>query len=249
MCMMDDKTLIDKFNASRVAKNMAIAYGGDGQLLKIVSQVGNKKSIIPIRNYGRCAKHAKLLEEVVEGTNDRLDLKYSKQPFIDYSLNGEKSIFKNQLVGPIAEIVWRSANPTEALRFSVLVNGKKYMEQCIADGVICSTALGSHGYFKSVTRTMFNDVESIGIGFIAPTYGLCNLVLKSTDKIDIILERDASTMLSADKCYKAIDSRKGSTLSVSLSLDGVSLYGYDVFCCPECRRLRNSTLVNDQYLG
>jgi NAD kinase len=246
---MNDKTLIDKFNASKAAKNMVIAYGGDGQLLKVVSQVGNKKGIIPIRNYGRCAKHAKLLEEVVEGTNDRLNLKYSKQPFIDYSLDGEKSIFKNQLVGPIAEIVWKSANPTEAMRFSVLVNGKEYMKQCIADGVICATSLGSHGYFKSVTRTIFNDTESLGLGFIAPTYGLCNLVLKSTDKIDIILERDASTMLSADKCFKAIDCTKGACLSLSLSIEGVSLYGYDVFCCPECRRLRNSTIVNDQYLG
>jgi len=246
---MDDKTLIDKFNASKVAKNMVIAYGGDGQLLKVVSQVGNKKGIIPIRNYGRCAKHAKLLEEVVEGTNDRLNLKYSKQPFIDYSLDGEKSIFKNQLVGPIAEIVWKSANPTEAMRFSVLVNGKEYMKQCIADGVICATSLGSHGYFKSVTRTIFNDTESLGLGFIAPTYGLCNLVLKSTDIVKVALERDANTLLSGDKCFKEMACKKGTVLELRLGAEGVALYGYDMFCCPECRKLRNSTTVNDQYLG
>ncbi len=246
---MDDIELINKFNASKEAKTLAISYGGDGQLLRVVSQVGNKKGIIPIRNYGRCAKHANLLEEIVEGTNDRLNLKYSKQPFIDYSLNGERCIFKNQLVGPIAEIVWRSADPTEALRFTVEVNGKEYMKNCIADGIICSTALGSHGYFKSVTRTIFNDTSAIGIGFIAPTYGLCNLVLKSTDKVKIVLERDASTMLSADKCYKQLSSSKNDRLDVELSTDGAALYGYDVFCCPECRRLRNSTMVNDQYLG
>lgn len=247
--MMDDKTLIEKFNASKTAKNMAIAYGGDGQLLEVVSRVGNKKGIIPIRNYGRCAKHANLLEEVVEGTNDKLNLKYSKQHFIDYSLDGTTNIFSDQLNGPISEIVLKCANPTEALRFTVLVNGKEYMKQCIADGVICSTALGSHGYFKSVTRTIFNDTEALGLGFIAPTYGLCNLILKATDNVRIVLERSAKALLSGDKSFKEIDYKSGTTLDMQLGVEGVALYGYDIFCCPECRRLRNSTIVNDQYLG
>ena len=246
---MDDKTLIDKFNVSKAAKNMAIAYGGDGQLLEVVSRVGNKKGIIPIRNYGRCAKHANLLEEVVEGANDKLNLKYSKQHFIDYSLDGTANIFYDQLNGPISEIVLKCANPTEALRFTVLVNGKEYMKQCIADGVICSTALGSHGYFKSVTRTIFNDTEALGLGFIAPTYGLCNLILKATDNVRIVLERSAKALLSGDKSFKEIDCKSGTTLDMQLGVEGVALYGYDIFCCPECRRLRNSTIVNDQYLG
>lgn len=247
---MDDSSLIEKFNASKEAHHMAIAYGGDGELLKVASQVGTKKGIIPIRNYGRCEKHKDILENLVSNPDEQKHyFKYCKQPFISYSLDDDNHVFVEQTNGPISEVVWKCANPTEALRFTVLVNNKEYMKQCIADGVICSTALGSHGYFKSVTRTIFNDNESIGLGFIAPTYGLCNLILKSTDKISVVLERDAKTILAGDKCFKEINCNKGSTLCLQLSVEGIALYGYDIFCCPECRRLRNSTLVNDQYLG
>ena len=248
MSLMDEKDLVEKFNAS--SKQFAIAYGGDGELLKVVAVHGTSKSIIPIRNYGRCAEHANLVEEVIDNVKDcKHQFKQSKQHFIEYSLDGCSRVFLSQEVGPVSEVVWKCANPTEALRFTVLVNGKEYMKQCIADGVICSTALGSHGYFKSVTRTLFNDTEALGLGFIAPTYGLCNLVLKSIDKVSIVLERDADTMLSSDKCFKPLKSKAGSTLDLQLSVDGVSLLGYDMFCCPECRKLRNSTTVNDQYIG
>ena len=247
---MEDKDLLEKFNKSKEAKTMTIAYGGDGKLLDVASRVGNKKGIIPIRNYGLCEKHKGILEAVVEKNDSfKYGLKYSKQHFIDYCLDGKQNVLVGQAKGPISEIVWKCANPTEALRFTVLVDGKEYMKQCIADGIICATALGSHGYFKSVTRTIFNDTESLGLGFIAPTYGLCNLVLKSTSKVKIVLERDAMTMLSGDKCFKEIQCSRGASLDLQLSVEGVALYGYDIFCCPECRRLRNSTIVNDQYFG
>lgn len=244
---MNDNDLLTKFHTSKQAKNMVIAFGGDGELLKVVADVGDKKGIIPIRNYGRCEKHANLLEEVVNGSNEKLSLKYTKHSFIDYALNHASGLFLNQAKAPVSEVVWKSSNPTEAMRFSVYVNEKLYMKQCIADGVIFATALGSHGYFKSVARTLFNDNSSCGLGFISPTYGLCNLVLKCTDKVKIVLERNASTTLSGDKCFRAFDSYEGDELDLQLSVEGVALYGYDIFCCPECRKLRNSTLVNDQY--
>lgn len=244
-----DLDLIVKFNSSKTANHMSIAYGGDGELLKVISQVGCKKGIIPIRNYGRCERHARILEDLVDSANDRLSLKYSKHSFIDCSLNGECKVFPDQAKAPVSEVVWKSANPTCAMRFSVYVNEKLYMKQCIADGVIFSTALGSHGYFKSVARTIFNDDNSCGLGFISPTYGLCNLVLKHTDKTKIVLERDVDAFLSGDKCFKTLQCKEGDVLELSLSVEGVALYGYDIFCCPECRKLRNSTLVNDQYFA
>lgn len=246
---MNEKDLVEKFNVS--SKQFVIAYGGDGVLLRAIERYGASRSIIPIRNYGRCAKHISLLTEIAGDEKECKHLfRYSKQHFIDYSLDGNSEVLSNgKKFKPASEVVWKCANPTEALRFSVLVNGKEYMKQCIADGIICSTALGSHGYFKSVTRTLFNDTEALGLGFIAPTYGLCNLVLKSTDKVSIVLERDASTVLSGDKCFKTLESKVGSQLELQLSVDGVSLLGYDIFCCAECRKLRNSTSVNDQYIG
>ena len=245
---MNDKDLIEKFNASNKANHMIIAYGGDGELLNVVSQIGDAKGIIPVRNYGRCEKHMNLLKDIIEKSNDKLSLKYSKHAFIDYAFNGNCKMFLNQAKAPISEVVWKSSDPTCAMRFSVFVNDKLYMKQCIADGVIFSTALGSHGYFKSVSRTIFNDNDLCGVGFISPTYGLCNIILKCTDKVKIVLERNVDTFMTGDKCFKNIESKEGDCLDLQLSVEGIALYGYDIFCCPECRRLRNSTLVNDQYL-
>lgn len=245
---MNDIDLVKKFRSSHLAKQFAIAYGGDGELLRVVSQNGNKVGIIPIRDYGRCKEHESILTELLDNNASKLSLKQSRHSFIDYALNGKSQIFLNQRIAPVSEVVWKSSNPTCAMRFSVHVNGKLCMKQCIADGVIFATALGSHGYFKSVARTVFNDNNSCGLGFIAPTYGLCNLVLKSTDKVKVVLERDTSTFFSGDKCFKYIeDSKAGDELDLQLSTDCVALYGYDIFCCSECRKLRNSTLVNDQY--
>ena len=149
----------------------------------------------------------------------------------------------------IAEIVVKNTDPTEAMRFSVFVNSKAYMNQCIADGFIFASSLGSHGYFKSISRTIFIDPNNVGLAFLSPTYGICNLVARSIDKIKIVFERSTVATVSFDKKFTQMYFDKGFELELEQSCDGVALYGYDIFCCPECRRLRNSTIVNDQWLG
>ena len=208
---MNDKELIDKFNAEN--KNWTIAYGGDGTLLKVVEKFGAKKSIIPIRDYARCEKHANLLEDICLGKDTQLHLKHSKAPFLEARIfsPGEDP---DETYSGIAEIVLKSYDPTEALRFSVLINGSTYMKQCIADGLIFASKLGSHGYFKSVTRMLFTDDDSVGLGFIAPTYGICNLILKNTDKVCIQLERGTTVSLAYDKNWETISLPTGAIVDL-----------------------------------
>lgn len=243
---MNDKELIDKFNAEN--KNWTIAYGGDGTLLKVVEKFGAKKSIIPIRDYARCEKHASLLEDICLGKDTQPHLKHSKAPFLEARIFSP-SEDPDETYSGIAEIVLKSYDPTEALRFSVVINNQTYMKQCIADGLIFASKLGSHGYFKSVTRMLFTDDDSVGLGFIAPTYGICNLILKQTDKVCIQLERGTKVSLAYDKNWETIDLPTGAIIDLCQSCEGVSLFGYDIFCCQECRNLRNSTLINDKYIG
>lgn len=243
---MTDKELIEKFSIEH--KDLVIAYGGDGTLLKVAEEVGMKKGIIPIRDYARCEKHMHLLEDVCLGKETKSSLKYSKAPFLEARVlasNGDV----DRIYSGIAEIVLKSYDPTEALRFSVIVNNQTYMKQCIADGFIFASKLGSHGYFKSVTRMLFTDVSSVGLGFIAPTYGICNLILNQTDNICIQLERGTKVSLAYDKNWETIDLPTSATIGLCQSCEGVALFGYDSFCCQECRDLRNSTIVNDKYIG
>ena len=253
---MTDKELIDNFEAKH--KDVAIAYGGDGTLLKVVDAVGTKKGIVPIRNYARCKEHLTLLEDICLGKNTakelKAGLKYSKAPFLEAHLNTEIQDDSQLLPATatyrgIAEIVLKSFDPTEALRFSVVINNKTYMKQCIADGLIFSSKLGSHGYFKSVTRMLFTDNDAVGLGFIAPTYGICNLILKATDKVKIVLERGTDVSIAYDKKFETKSLKSGTEIELSQSCEGVALYGYDIFCCQACRDLRNSTTINDKYIG
>lgn len=215
-------------------KNIAISYGGDGTLLDVFHK-NPDKAIIPIRNYGQCEQHIGLIDSLLGGKKQlKTDLKMKTYDLL--TSNGEDALSEIQIV---------SANPTSCLRMDVFINNNKFMENVIANGVIVSTVIGATGYFKSVARTIFRD--GFGLGFICPTYGINNVVLKSTDWVNIVFKRDAKALMSWDNITKNIDIETGNLYTFSPSTNRVALLGYDIFMCPECRKGRNSTIINDQY--
>jgi NAD kinase len=225
-------TSIEEFEKTN--KKFAIAYGGDGTLLRTFHQ-NPDKSILPIRNYGMCKKHENILNDVLNGT------KIAKADFQLYLAD----LLECDEQKALSEIQMISADPTCCLRFDVCINDMTYMENVIANGFILSTRLGSTGYFKSVARTIFRD--GYGLGFICPTYGINNLILKSTDNVDIIFRRNCEAYLCFDHLKFSHTIKTGDIKSFRLSSDHASLFGYKEFMCPECRKGRNSTIVNDQY--
>jgi NAD kinase len=230
--MNDINNRIKEFEKKQ--KNVVISYGGDGTLLRTFHQ-NPDKSILPIRDYGMCEKHAGIINDVLNGTE------FSKAQFKLYLSDLLKC--DNQVA--ISEIQMTSIDPTCCLRFDVYVNNKIYMENVISNGFIISTRLGATGYFKSVARTIFRD--GYGLGFICPTYGINNLVLKSTDTIDIVFRRSCEAYLCFDHMKSSQVFNAGDKKSFRLSSDHASIFGYDEFMCPECRKGRNSTIINDQY--
>lgn len=216
-------------------KNFVISYGGDGELLRTFHQ-NPKKSIIPIRNYGMCGEHSGLLNDLLNCTSAcKTDFKFYQGDLLEHEDHVAMS-----------EIQMTSSDPTCCLRFDVYVNDRLYMENVIANGFILATKLGSTGYFKSVTRTLFK--EGIGLGFICPTYGINNLILQRTDCVDVVFKRNCEAYLCFDhlKFLRSIET--GDKKTFRLSTDHVSLFGYDLFMCPECRKGRNSTIINDKYI-
>ena len=226
-------------------KNIAIAYGGDGTILDVVSQTKGDKAIIPIRNYGLCKKHADYLMSILDGTSDE-KLKLTLCPFIEYDFCNGTS--KNR---GIAEVVVKNVDPTCALRFNLYVGDKAYMKNVVADGIIMSTAYGSTGYFKSVARCIFN-MDAIGIAFIAPTQGINNIVLDSTSRIKVEFIRSADVIVTADKFKDKLIVKANDFIEVERVPEQVSIFGLDEFHCQECRTLRHSIVedgvaVQDQY--
>ena len=139
--------LIEKYKLNMTENSdeadIIISYGGDGTLLDTFQKFPNK-TILPIRNYDRCNIH-----------NDNFnffDTNYVNiKPIIDLKFN-DKNLFG------ISEMVIRNSNVSKAIRFNLKINDQIYAENIIGDGIICATSLGSSGYFKSVTNTIFNDV-------------------------------------------------------------------------------------------
>ena len=244
------KEALDKFAAQ--SKDIAILYGGDGTLVgewrKFRTRKGGKP-ILPVRNYGLCQKHQDFYMKFFT-TKDEDSRKeeedISVKQFLFPVLRGEfKDKGLDNYLDALSELTIVNADQTTALRFSIKINSKPIVENAIANGVIFATKLGSTGYFKSVARTIFT--QGIGVGFINPTYSVPNIVVSSADKIQFELVRRAKLVLTADKLKQEVDAEAGWTLEAVDACDNVSILGYDHFMCPECRKNRNSTLVNDNY--
>lgn len=246
---MDDTKLredIAKFEAAN--KNVAVLYGGDGTLVgewrKHRSRKGGK-CLLPVRNYGLCQKHLEFYTEFFttrEDSEENLSVKQFLFPVLRGSFK-DKGL--DNCLDALSELTIVNADQTAALRFNIKVNGKTVVENVIANGVILATKLGSTGYFKSVARTIFT--QGIGVGFICPTYSVPNIVTSPVDKIQFELVRRAKLVVTADKLKQEAGAEAGWILEAADACENVSILGYDHFMCPECRKNRNSTIVNDNY--
>ena len=243
------KEALDKFAAQ--SKDIAILYGGDGTLVgewrKFRTRKGGKP-ILPVRNYGLCQKHQdfymKFFTTKDEDSGKEEDI--SVKQFLFPVLRGEfKDKGLDNCLDALSELTVTSADPTQALRFTVKINGKLFGENIIGDGFIVSTKLGSTGYYKSITRTMF--VEGIGIGFINPVYSIPNVICKQSDTIEFELIRSSTIIITADKLKQEIDALNGWKIIFRDSCENISILGYDHFMCQKCRNNRNSSYINDTY--
>lgn len=216
-------------------------YGGDGALVSAWRTLGPREALLPVRNYGMCARHRGLYEKAFAGEEPGEDgrfLRQSLMPVLECAAPGGR-------LEALSEFAVTCGDPTAALRFDVLVNGRPFAENVIANGVVVATRLGSTGYFKSVARTVF--AEGIGVGFVCPTYSIPALVAARTDKVAVALRRESPVALSADKEAVRLEAPEGWRLEISHAGRNVPVFGYEHFMCPDCRRGRNSSVVNDMY--
>lgn len=253
----DYRVQIEAFEKS--SKNIAIAYGGDGEVLNVVRRTEGKKAIIPFRNYGLCDKHLDRLDDFfAENPKNTKGLKLTRCPFIEWhelTIDGKEAnvSYGQPLSGRgIAEVAFKGVDITKALRFNVYVDHKLYLKNVICDAGIVSTRYGSTGYFKSASRCIFN-CDGIGVAFVAPTQGISNLVLKNTSTIEFEFLREAEIVVSADTSTRKTTVDKGSRIEVREIPDAVSIFGLEEFHCFECRQKRHSIIeagvpIQDQYI-
>ena len=183
--IQNDQAFIDAMDAfsSKHQKKIDVIYGGDGSLVDCWRKHLEKhdsRSIMPVRNYGMCQKHHDVYMKLFND-DEETSAKMHLMPTLLASFGS------NCKEHALAEFTVTSADPTCALRFHILLNGKYVARDVIANGAIFASKLGSTGYFKSISRTIF--IEGIGVAFICPTYSLPNFIAKSQDKVAFELAR------------------------------------------------------------
>lgn len=233
-----DEKLIHVFEAKN--RNFKVLCGGDGALISEWRNNRNK-SLLPIRNYGMCDKHAKLYDDFFNCRGNT-----TLKQFLFQTIQIDGVGFNRPETDAMSEIVVMNSDITQCMRINLYVNGKTANENVLCSGIIFATKLGSTGFFKSVARTIFRD--GIGIAFISPTYSIPNLIVSSMDDIEVEFIRSTGTSIVCDKLENGKNFNKGDRFKISSTSNNVSIFGYDHFMCETCRRNRNSTIVNDSYM-
>ena len=105
-----------------------------------------------------------------------------------------KAIFKGKELIGVNDVVLRNSLPTEALRFSLLIDGKTIAEEVIGDGLVISTPYGSGAYFNSITRKKFE--KGIGIAFNNAHEEKAPVFLNGDEKIEVEINRGPGVLVS-----------------------------------------------------
>lgn len=172
-----------KISVASTRPSHILTYGGDGTLLMAERRYPGIPKL-PVRGYDTSAASLKKVKNALTSLEqDKLDALILQKLAVD--LNGKTYLALN-------EVVVRSKVPTQALRFRLHFNGRRLSDELmLADGVIVSTAFGSHAYFQSITRRHFK--KGIGLAAINPTAPFKPLYLKGkTNQVTVEIERETA---------------------------------------------------------
>ncbi len=197
-----DKLKNEGFEIVKKNPEIVVSHGGDGTFF------------IAERKYPGIPK---LL--IRDSENGYLCLKENKNKILD-SLNKKKYKLEaciklkiRNLTG-VNDVIIKSRNLTEALRFNLWINGKDY-GNFIGDGLVIATPYGSTGYFHSITRKKFGKGK-IGIAFNNTTKAVKPLIVKDNSKIEVGILRGIAEV-GVDNNPKKIFVRKYGKLLVEKS--------------------------------
>lgn len=180
-----------------------IAFGGDGSLLYSERKFPGVPKLL-IKDSKRCNKCVGDNEETVLDLIRMNAYEVKEAPKIEAVFNGDRMIAMN-------DIVIRNKTPNQAIRMEIWINGHKKHEEFLGDGLVISTPYGSTAYFKSITRTSFD--EGIGIAFNNPIEEHGPVFLEGLERLKVKFLR-GSAQITADNDPKIRTLKQGETISV-----------------------------------
>lgn len=152
------KDVLDKQGFSIVDKNpdFIICYGGDGTVLYSERKYPEIPKLI-VKTSRTCRGYDYKIENL-----KKLLLKIKAGNYKIHSEMKLETKAKGKLFVGLNEIQIHLKLPIYAVRFDLIVNGKKY-DKMIGDGVVVATPFGSTGYYKATGGSAFK--KGIGVSF------------------------------------------------------------------------------------
>lgn len=174
------------------APDAVICYGGDGTYLLAEHRYpGVPKAIV---------RKSEVKRKSLTPTQAVAELKRWPRLRIEEQMKLDVSVRKARggtiRLAPAAnDVIIRNERQLRALRFNVLVDGKRITENEIGDGVVISTPFGSGGYYHSITRHTFSC--GIGIAFNNTVRSIASAAVGERSVIEVRIRRSRA-LLSSD---------------------------------------------------
>lgn len=203
--------------------DVVVTHGGDGILLESERTFPGVPKL-PIRYNSickTCINHETTLaiKALANGTISRTEVR---------KLSAECE--GNLLIG-LNEISLHHANPYEAIRFKVMINGQELAKEVIGDGLVVATAFGSRAYYQSITKTIFS--QGIGLAFNNTTVNLSNQHLDDGSTIQVTVNRGPA-FLVADNNPAMISLSAGQSFKIEQSNETATILGIEQFNTLNC---------------
>lgn len=162
--------------------DMVVSFGGDGTLMKAehaypgVPKLYLKNSRIAKLGHQK-KENREILEHVVRG-------EYT----IEETMKLEARTHEQKVLG-LNDIVIHNENPRYGIRYVVEIDGEPFRDgvEIIGDGVVFATPLGSTGYYRSITDSLFE--VGIGMAFNNSTEQSDHVVIRENRVVKIKIVR------------------------------------------------------------
>jgi len=203
-----EKILADKnINIVKYEPEIIITNGGDGTFLLSESKYQEVPKLI-LRSNSIC----KLCVDC--STEEALE-KISKGRYRIEETSKIDVIFNDKILTATNEIVVHNGDPRHAIRYDLEI--EKYAirkENIIGDGIVVSTILGSTGYYRSITDSIF--YTGIGLAFNNSTETFDHMVLDEDSKIKVKIRR-GPVKIFADNQEEIMEINEGDEILIKKS--------------------------------
>lgn len=226
----DIESTVKKFGFEIVEKNpdVVISYGGDGTLLSAEKEFPGIPKL-PIRDSLKCIKCEEHTNEALLG-----HLKNGKLSLEEYPKLQAK--FADIRLLALNDIVVRNATPVHAVRFNLTKNNQEVDgDLIIGDGLVFSTAFGSTGYFKSITRKSFD--KGFQVAFNNTVEEIEPQSFKESDVLEVKIIRGPAT-LSEDNNPALYNLENDAEIEIHSADQKAQIYELETLRCLDCKVIR-----------